>query len=505
MISFTTKLFTASILSSFFISIFSQNKTPNVIIIYADDLGFGDVSCNGSKTIHTPNIDLLAKNGIRFTNMHSAAATSTPSRYALLTGEYPWRKKGTDIASGDAASIIRPDQFTIADVFKKAGYKTAAIGKWHLGIGDRTGTQDWNGSIRPCPNDIGFDYSFILAATGDRVPCVYIENDSVVNTDPSDPIYVSYEKNFDNLPTGKGNPDMLKLGLTHGHDNSIINGISRIGFMKGGKKALWVDEDIADMLTGKALKYIEQNKETPFFMYFGTQDIHVPRVPNQRFVGTTSMGPRGDAIMQLDWTVGKIIKKVEQLGLSQNTIILFSSDNGPVLNDGYQDRAAELLGNHKPALYFSGGKYSNYEGGTRVPGILSWPGTVKKSVSDKLICQLDFMATFAAMLGVNIPVGVASDSKNLSGLVSDKGKGRDFLVTMNIHRALTINDGTWKFIPSNTLPTFHYDTNIIYGNKPYDQLYNLKKDPEEKINESKEFPMIVNRLKALLKDSMSEK
>jgi len=181
---------------------FSSPK-PNVVFIYADDIGFGDLSCNGAKTIKTPNVELLASQGVRFTNMHSSAATCTPSRYALLTGEYAWRREGTGIATGDAGSIIRPERYTLADVFKNAGYQTGVVGKWHLGLGDKTGTQNWNGHITPGPSDIGFDYSFILAATGDRVPCVYVENERVINLDPNDPISVSYEKNFEGEPTGK--------------------------------------------------------------------------------------------------------------------------------------------------------------------------------------------------------------------------------------------------------------------------------------------------------------
>ena len=282
-----------------------QISKPNVVFIYADDIGYGDLSCNGAKTIKMPNVEMLARQGVRFTNMHSSAATCTPSRYALLTGEYAWRREGTGIATGDAGSIIRPERFTLADVFKNAGYQTGVIGKWHLGLGNKTGTQDWNGHITPGPSDIGFDYSFILAATGDRVPCVYVENERIVNLDPKDPIAVSYEKNFEGEPTGKLNPELLKMHPSHGHDNSIVNGISRIGFMKGGKSALWKDEEIGDVITGKALAFIERSKDKPFFLYFATQDAHVPRVPAPRFVGASGMGPRGDAIIEFDWSVGK--------------------------------------------------------------------------------------------------------------------------------------------------------------------------------------------------------
>lgn len=226
------------------------SQKPNVIVILADDLGYGDLKCYGAKNVETPHVDKLASEGIRFTNAHTVAATSTPSRYSLLTGEYAWRRPDTDIAAGDVKMIIRPEQYTMADMFKSAGYATAAIGKWHLGLGDKTGGQDWNAPLPAALGDLGFDYHYIMAATADRVPCVFIENGKVANYDPSDPIEVSYTKNFPGEPTGKDNPELLyNLHPSNGHDMSIVNGISRIGFMKGGGKALWKDENIADSIT----------------------------------------------------------------------------------------------------------------------------------------------------------------------------------------------------------------------------------------------------------------
>lgn len=472
---------------------------PNVVFIYADDIGYGDISCNGSKTIKTPNIDELASQGVRFTNMHSAAATCTPSRYALLTGEYAWRRPGTGIATGDAGSIIRPERYTLADVFKNAGYQTGVVGKWHLGLGDKTGTQNWNGHITPGPSDIGFDYSFILAATGDRVPCVYVENEHVINLDPNDPISVSYEKNFEGEPTGKLNPELLKMHPSHGHDMSIVNGISRIGFMKGGKSALWKDEEIADVITGKALEFIEKSKDKPFFLYFATQDAHVPRVPHPRFVGASGMGPRGDAIIEFDWSVGEVMKTLKRLGLEKNTIIILSSDNGPVVDDGYKDQAVELLGNHKPAGDFRGGKYSSFEGGTRVPGILRWTGKVNPGVSDKLLCQVDMIASFAEMLQVKLPVGAAPDSENhLDAWLNKGGKGREYLVLQNVQNNLSIENGNWKFIAPGKGPAYSPLTNTEYGNLDQDQLFDLSADIGEKVNIATHHPEIVEKLRSKL-------
>lgn len=478
-----------------------QTGKPNVVFIYADDIGFGDMSCNGSKTIRTPNLERLARQGVRFTNMHSAAATCTPSRYALLTGEYAWRRAGTGIAAGNAGSIIRPERFTLADLFQQAGYKTGVVGKWHLGLGDKTGTQDWNGHITPGPSDIGFDYSFILAATGDRVPCVYVENEHIVGLDPRDPIFVDYEKNFEGEPTGKLNPELLKMHPSHGHDMSIVNGISRIGFMKGGKAALWKDEEIADRITTKALSFIESHQNQPFFLYFATQDAHVPRVPNPRFAGKSGMGARGDAILEFDWSVGEVMNALKKLGLDQKTIIILTSDNGPVVDDGYQDRAVELLGNHKPAGEMRGGKYSSFEGGTRVPGILSWPGMVKPAVSEKLLCQIDMLASFASLLQVTLPTGAAPDSQNqIDSWLNRGGEGRAYLVLQNVQNNLSIEDGKWKFIAPSKGPAYQKETNTEFGNLERDQLYDLNTDLGEKLNLAEKYPEQVKRLREKLEE-----
>ena len=253
----------------------NDRQLPNVVFIYADDLGYGDLECYGAKNVQTPNVNRLAAEGIRFNNAHATAATSTPSRYSMLTGEYAWRRPGTDIAAGNAGMIIRPERYTMADMFKNAGYATAAIGKWHLGLGDKDGEQDWNAPLPTALGDIGFDYSYIMAATADRVPCVFIENGKVANYDPSAPIEVSYRKPIEGEPLGKDHPELLfNLKSSHGHDMAIVNGIGRIGYMKGGGKALWKDENIADSITSHAIGFIREHKDEPFFMYFLTVPVY---------------------------------------------------------------------------------------------------------------------------------------------------------------------------------------------------------------------------------------
>lgn len=427
-------------------SLFGQNNNiarPNVIVILADDMGYGDVSAYGSKTISTPNIDYLANKGVCFTDGHSTSATSTPSRYGLFTGCYPWKNKDAKILPGDAPLLIKESQFTMPKMFQKAGYKTAAIGKWHLGMGN--GNADWNKKVTPGANEIGFDYSCLIAATNDRVPTVYVENGYVVGLDPNDPIEVNYEKNFEGEPTAISNPEMLKMHWSHGHNNSIVNGIPRIGFMKGGNSAKWVDEDMADYFIGKIKEFIENNHEKPFFLYYGLHQPHVPRAPHQRFVGKSGMGPRGDALLEADWCVGELISILKKKGLLENTLIVFSSDNGPVLNDGYKDGAVEMLGDHKPAADMRGGKYSLFEAGTRVPFFVFWKNHISPVVSDALVSQMDLLASLAELIDADIPKNL--DSENLlDAFMGKTAVGRKSMITEAMGR-LAYRKGDYMLIP----------------------------------------------------------
>lgn len=477
-------------------------EKPNVIIVIADDLGYGDLSCYGEKTIHTPAVDALAKQGLRFTNAHTTAATCTPSRYSLLTGLYNWRRNDTGIADGDAAMVIRPEQTTIADLFKTAGYTTGAIGKWHLGLGAEKGGQDWNGFITPGASDIGFDYSYLMAATADRVPCVWIENQRVANYDPSAPISVSYRAPFEGEPTGKNNPELLtklKPSPNHGHNQAIVNGISRIGYMKGGGKALWTDEFIADTIVAKTVQYINKHKKEPFFLYVGTNDVHVPRYPNRRFAGKSGMGYRGDVILQFDWTIGEIVKALKGNKIFDNTLLIVCSDNGPVIDDGYQDQAEALLGKHRPwgKFHNHGGKYSNYEAGTRVPFIVSYPKKVKRGVSDAAFSQIDLFASLAAFIGKPVPAGAATDSANyLNALLGKDKKGRPYIIASG--GSLSITVARWKYVEPNNYNAYQPLTRTDLGNYPEERLYDLQEDPMELANVAKDYPDVVATLKTLL-------
>ena len=432
-----------------------QTSRPNIVLILADDLGFGDIGCYGSSRIPTPNMDLMARQGLRFTDGHATSATCTPSRYALLTGQYPWRRPGTGILAGDSALIIDPTHVTLPSMLKGAGYHTGIVGKWHLGLGGRGGP-DWNGDIKPGPLEVGFDYAFLVPATGDRVPCVYVEDHRVVGLDPNDPIQVSYSKPIGNEPIGREHPELLSMGLSgdaskNGHAGTIIDGISRIGYMSGGRAARWKDAEKSDLLLGKVINFIEQNKQTPFFIEFAAHDPHVPRVPAPRFAGTSRCGVRGDVIVQLDWCVGQILATLEKDHLTSNTIVILTSDNGPVLDDGYDDRAREDLNGHLPAGCLRGMKYSIYEGGTRVPFLVSWPGHIRPGESAALVSQVDLLSSFASLTGQRIPLGDAPDSRNLLPAILGETKiARDSLVEHDGWDGIALRDGLWKYIPAVT-------------------------------------------------------
>lgn len=471
-------------------------KKPNVIVIYADDLGYGDLSCYGATQIQTPNIDKLASEGLRFTNGHCGSSTCTPSRYSILTGEYAFRNQKARILPGNASLLIPTDQATLGTVFQQAGYKTACVGKWHVGLGPVEGP-DWNGGIKPGPNEVGFDYSFIFPATADRVPTVYVENHKVIALDPNDPIEVNYQHKIGNEPTGKENPELLKMKSSHGHDATIVNGIGRIGWMTGGQKARWTDESLAEDFLSQAQLFIEKNKDHPFFLYYAVNEIHVPRMPDTRFKGKSKLGYRGDVILEMDYLVGEIRKTLDYLGLTKNTIVIFSSDNGPVLDDGYVDNAVELAHGHKPAGPFRGGKYSMFEGGTRVPFIITWPGTIKPGESDALISQVDFVASFAAMNKVKLQTGDAMDSRNMLDVLLGKSKegGKTNIEQNNGGVLAYVKDG-WKYIEPHKGPALMRNVNIESGFSTQPQLYNLKEDMGEQNNLASKYPDKVKQMAA---------
>jgi arylsulfatase A-like enzyme len=409
---------------------------PNIIFILADDIGYGDFGCYGAAKVKTPNIDRFAAQGLRFTDAHSPSAVCTPTRYAFMTGEYAWRKKGTGILPGIAALIIEPGRVTVPSLLKQAGYTTGVIGKWHLGLGAVSPT-DYNGEIKPGPLEVGFDSAFIIPATGDRTPCVYVEDRRVAGLDPSDPIQLDYS-------------------VQRGEPRSFVNGIPRIGSQTGGKAALWKDDEIADTLAGKADAFLERNQGKPFFLFLATHDIHVPRVPHARFQGTSQAGVRGDTIHSFDWTIGRVLDTLDRLKLADNTLVIVTSDNGGTLDSNGPDiehgGTPETNNGHPHNGPLRAGKGSVYEGGTRVPYIARWPGHIPSGVSGELICHVDMLATCAALTGQALPADAAPDSFNvLPALLGEKlGQPcRDHLVEHG--NVLAIRQGPWKLIPGDAM------------------------------------------------------
>lgn len=477
---------------------FGSNSRPNIILFYVDDLGYGDISSYGASAVQTPNVDRLASGGVRFTDGHCSAATCTPSRYTLLTGNYAFRNNAA-ILPGDAPLLIDSAALTLPKMLKSAGYRTAVVGKWHLGLG--YGKIDWNKKITPGANEVGFDYSFLIPATGDRVPTVFVEDGSVVNLDPNDPIAVSYNERIDSASIGLEIPDQLKQNADPQHSQSVVNGISRIGYMTGGEQAHWVDEEIPFVLNDKAKEFIG-NGDEPFFLYYSFHDIHVPRVPNERFKGTTGMGPRGDAIVQMDWAVGDIISTLEEKGILKNTLVIFTSDNGPVLDDGYFDQAGELVGEHDPAGGYRGGKYSAYEAGTRVPTIIYWKGEINPSVSDALVSQTDLLASFAALTGVRIDETVIDSQDQLSAWLGKDKIGRKSMLEESF--TISYRKGDWKYIEpfEGDTPDWLANKDVETGLSDKPQLYNLKTDLDESEDLAAEREDLTNQLQKELSEIM---
>ncbi|MCA8988195.1 MAG: arylsulfatase [Planctomycetaceae bacterium] len=457
----------------------AEGNRPNIIVIMADDLGYGDVSCYGATEIKTPHVDRLAEEGLLFRDGYCSASTCTPTRFSFLTGMYAFRQPGTGIAPPNATALIKPGTPTLASNLKAAGYATAVIGKWHLGLGEGDGP-DWNGQLNPGPLEIGFDTCFLLPTTNDRVPQVYVHDHRVVDLDPKDPLWVG-NKNPDGQPTGITHRETLRMNWTHGHNDTIHNGIGRIGFYSGGHAARWRDEDLADKWIEQSIAWLEDHHKEPFFLFFSSHDIHVPRMPHERFQGKSGLGFRGDAILEFDWSVGQLLDTVERLGIKENTLIVLCSDNGPVLDDGYEDGAVTQLGNHTPSGPYRGGKYSAYEGGTRTPFITCWPGTIQPGESSQMVNTIDLPTSLSTLVSQPIPESAFPDSMNVLDalLGTPDGQGRTEMVEQGT-QSIGLRVGNWKLVryrnKKNTGKTY---TKVGDGLL---ELYRLDTDPGEKTN-----------------------
>lgn len=468
---------------------------PNILLILADDLGYGDLGCYGATKVKTPHLDGLAREGMRFTDAHSPASVCTASRYNLMTGRYGWRTwAGHGTVWANDPLLIEETRPTVASLLRQAGYYTALIGKWHLGFG-KPGTPGWddmlgpdfNAELRPGPLDVGFDYFYGMPAVGQH-PNIFIENRRVVGLKADDPIRFindprpAYRVNYRDRP--RTEPTNLQ--------------------MASGTSAEYAFADGALILTSKAVAQLETAARPPFFLYLAQRNIHSPIIPNARFKGTSEIGPYGDFIHELDWSVGEVLQALDRLGLTENTIVIFSSDNGGVDSSGKRVDHPEIRG-HPMNGPLRGKKTETYEGGHRVPLIVRWPGKIKAGVeSRQLVALTDWLATFAEMVGRPLPEDAGEDSFSfLSVLVGGAATTprRTQLVNDSTRGFFSIRDGAWKLILGQG-GGGHYrkETSepVVDSSEPPGQLYNLDDDIGESRNLYREHPEIVARLTAAL-------
>jgi arylsulfatase A-like enzyme len=491
---------------------FAADGPPNVVLIFADDLGYGDLGCYGATRVQTPNIDRLAAEGRRFTDAHSVSAVCTPSRYALLTGQYPVRASDGKGVWGPAPVtsplIVDTRKTTIADVFKSGGYDTAVIGKWHLGFGE--GTNEWQEPLRPGPQDLGFDYYFGMPVVNSAPPYVYVENDRVVGSDPDDPLVYLGRNAKRATPITPIPPEAAQ----------------RSPNVFGGAKdshELFNDYEVGVTLAKKSVQWINTRQHKPFFLYLATTNIHHPFTPAKRFQGTSQCGLYGDFIHELDWIVGEILSCLEAGGLTDNTLVIFTSDNGGMFNLGGQ---AAFKAGHRQNGDLLGFKFGVWEGGHRVPMIVRWPGNVKPgTTSNQLIGNIDMLATFAALTGQTLDKVQQADSVNmLPALVDEPDEPiRDHLV-LAPHKGthLSVRSGKWMYIPGQGSGGFggrkpgdhtfagpsaasfigsvnsDIEDGQIKKDAPPAQLYDLEADVNQTQNVHNEHPEVVKQLSSLL-------
>lgn len=485
----------------------AEERKPNIVLILADDLGYGDVGCYGATKVKTPNIDRLASEGRRFTDAHSASAVCTPSRYALMTGEYPFRKSLWGPLSNTSPLVIDTTRTTIASLLKKQGYATACFGKWHLGFGDKPKC-DWNADLKPGPLELGFDHYFGIPLVSSHPPFVWVQDHRVVGLDSADPLRYGGVP-----PTQPFREKMLTPGISGGN----------------AAHALYRDEEVGTTLTDKSLVWLRQARDRPFFLYLATPQIHHPFTPDARFKGSSEAGPYGDFIHELDWMVGEVLKTLDELKVRENTLVIFTSDNGGMLNMGGQDA---WKAGHRINGDLLGFKFDAWEGGHRVPFIVRWPGRIEAgSVSDQLICHMDMLATLAALTGTRLSAADGPDSLNvLPSWIGKPAKPvRDRVVLAPAAKThLALRDGRWLYIGARGGGGFTADKPGVHAlggpaalkfagetnsdvqdgkfkpDAPNEQLYDLTSDPSQTRNLVLELPEVAARLKTELAEIQSQ-
>jgi len=445
------------------------SKNPNIVFIMADDMGYGDPGCyNPDSKTSTPHIDRLAQQGIRFTNAHSPGTLCVPARYGLLTGRYPFR---TDIAKHQVTSLIEPGRMTIGSLLQKNGYYTACIGKWHLGF-DNINTIDYSKPMTGGPVDHGFDEFFGMHASLDIPPYYFIKN---------------------NFPV---QPPTNDIGASHSEGVTPIQG----EFWRAGKIAPGFKHDeVLSVFKEKALDFLnKQKKDRAFFMYLALAAPHTPWLPTGKFRGTSKAGEYGDFVVQVDDAIGQVLAKLEKLGFTKNTIVIFTSDNGPVW---YEQDIKQY--NHRSTGFLKGMKADAWEGGHRMPFIARWPGHIKPgSESDEVICFTDMLATFAEIVGDTLPEYAGEDSYSILPVLLQQNYNKP-LRQATVIEDRAIIQGEWKLILGSGLGGLHarYSSELQSKKKEGDktgELYNIKADPSEIHNLYEQHPEIVSRLYQLL-------
>jgi len=457
----------------------ASNKTtvekPNIIVILADDVGYGSVGCYGAKQVRTPSIDRIAQDGIKFTDGNTPCSVCTPTRYSLLMGEYPWRNPKVALPTKPHALLLPANQQNVASLLKSEGYATGCVGKWHLGLGEEP--VDWQNSLTPGPLERGFDYFFGIPTNLNNPPVVYIENHHLIH--PEDPLNESG---------------------------------------RGGAEKSRVDYDtMTDVITGKAVSFIEKNKDKPFFLYYATHQVHVPIYPAPRFEGTSDAGLFGDYIQDCDWSVGQILETLDRLDLTENTLVFFTSDNGAYLSGQKAIKNLKPVGKDGEFGFYrnapwSGHKFTDSQGGFRVPFVARWPGKIKPgSQSDALISLTDFYATFRELLGKKDD-GQGLDSVSFLGhMLSDYKKDatiRDHVVYQGGSTSLIgIRTKKWLLtfggVPKSMLAI---NRPPAEPRKPVSgKLYHLTNDPKEKVNVYDQYPEVVQRIQQVMENEKEKK
>jgi arylsulfatase A-like enzyme len=444
---------------------------PNVVIILADDLGYGDPRCyNPESKIPTPRIDRLAAEGMRFTDAHTPSSVCSPTRYGLLTGRYAWRTRlKSGVLNGYSPALVEPGRTTLASILKQHGYRTACIGKWHLGLGSQE-PAGFSGSLVPGPGAAGFDESFVLPASLDMPPYVFVENGRTV-VEPSEMIAASKMRR-------------------HGGD-----GFWREGAIAPGFKHV----DTLPTLADRAERFIkQQSPDKPFFLYFPLTGPHTPWMPTDEFRGRSQAGFYGDFVCQVDATVGRVLDALEEQKLAERTLVIFTSDNGAhwLSSDIHE-------WNHRANANWRGQKADIWEGGHRVPFIVRWPGVVERgSRSERLLCLTDVMATLAEIVGHTLPADAGEDSVSFLDALAGKSSvqtEREAIVHHSADGTFAIRQGPWKLAMKLGSHGFSEPKDVVaQPGGPAGQLYNLDLDPAESRNRWLDEPQIVERLTALL-------